>query len=118
MHFASMRQEIWHVVHVSMLLCIRVNSKALRVCFLFLLCSLFWCFALRGSDPFYFGNCRQIMARVRFFFPALQLDFPGMAIEYRFNAVPFFQLQTMQAVPCFAPCPYVMPDRFLWVCRV
>src|SRR6266567_4664320 len=118
MHFASMRQEIWHVVHVSMLLCIRTISKALRVWFLFLLYSLFWCFALHGSDPFYFGNCRQIMARVRFFFPALQLDFPGMAIEYRFNAVPFFQLQSMQGLPHLAPCPYVMSDWFLWVFRV
>jgi copper chaperone CopZ len=35
------------------------------------------------------------MARVRFCFPALQLHFPSMVIEYRFNAVPFFQFQSM-----------------------
>src|SRR6266568_4584146 len=97
---------------------VRANNNALRVCFLFFLYSLFWCFALRGSDPLYFGNRCQIMARVRFFFPALQLDFPGMAIEYRFNAVPFFQLQTMQDIPRFFLCPHVMSDRFLWLCRV
>src|SRR6266496_3746955 len=97
---------------------VRANNNALRVCFLFFLYSLFRYFALRVSDPFYFGNRCQIMARLRFFFPTLQLDFPGMAIEYRFNAVPFFQLQRLQAVSCFASCPYVMPDWFLWVCRV
>src|SRR6266568_1019840 len=97
---------------------VRANNNALRVCFLFFLYSLFWFFALRGSDPLYFGNRCQIMARVRFFFPALQLHFPSMAIEYRFNAVPFFQLQTMQTVSCLASCPYVMPDRFIRLCRV
>src|SRR5947199_8103664 len=92
--------------------------KRFAVCFLFLLCSLFCCFALRGSNPFYFGNRCQIMARLRFFFSALQLDFPSMAIEYCFNTVPFFQFQRLYVVSCFAPCPHIVPDGFLWVCRV
>src|SRR5215471_1879714 len=41
-----------------------------------------------------------------------------MPIEHRFNAVPFFQLQRLQAVQCLAPCPHLMPDRFLWVFRI
>ena len=58
------------------------------------------------------------MARVRFFYTALQFHFPGMTIEYRFNAVPFFQLQSLHAVSYLAPCPHVMSDWFLWVCRI